>query len=61
MEPLEGTLPFDLLHRLLSAGSASGFYGWSAMNVGVMPLLIIDATATVWYVPSQRTSAREVA
>jgi MFS family permease len=41
----------------LSAGGAFNVLGWQAMNLGVMPLLIVAAAITVWYALGERRLA----
>ncbi|HXP73022.1 MAG TPA: MFS transporter [Stellaceae bacterium] len=48
------------LGSFASAGVYSGF-GWNGLNLGVMPLLLICASITVWYAMTQRAAARAAA
>ncbi|HUK09932.1 MAG TPA: MFS transporter [Stellaceae bacterium] len=41
----------------LTSGGAFNLLGWDAMNLGVMPLLILAAAITVWYALSERRLA----
>ncbi len=48
------------LGSLASAGVYSGF-GWNGLNLGVMPLLVVCAGITIWYVLNQRAAERTAA
>ena len=43
-----------------SAGVYSGF-GWTGLNLGVMPLLVLCVAITLWYAMSQRAAERTAA
>ncbi|MGE5201034.1 MAG: MFS transporter [Acidobacteriota bacterium] len=42
-----------------SAGGVFGTLGWNALNLLVLPLLLVVASITVWYVLNRRAAARE--
>ena len=44
-----------------SAGGVFGTLGWNALNLLVLPLLLVVASITVWYVLNRRAAAREAA
>jgi MFS family permease len=41
----------------LSSGAFIHYFGWSWVNVGAMPLLLVAAFVTVWYAAVQRRTA----
>jgi len=41
----------------LSSGAFIHFFGWNWVNIGAMPLLVIAATVTFWYVMGQKKAA----
>ncbi|MBT5458575.1 MAG: MFS transporter [Rhodospirillaceae bacterium] len=41
----------------LSSGAFIHFFGWKWVNVGAMPLLIVAACVTIWYVATMRKTA----
>tara|TARA_Y100000588_G_scaffold358947_1_gene417544 strand:- start:1121 stop:1537 length:417 start_codon:yes stop_codon:yes gene_type:complete len=38
----------------LSSGAFIHFFGWNWVNIGAVPLLVIAAAVTLWYVASKR-------
>ena len=38
----------------LSSGAFIHFFGWNWVNIGAMPLLVIAAAVTLWYVASEK-------
>ena len=41
----------------LSSGAFIHYFGWSWVNVGAAPLLIIAVGVTIWYAAQQRRPA----
>jgi hypothetical protein len=41
----------------VSSGALIHFLGWNWVNIGAMPLLVIAAIVTIWYVARNRTIA----
>ena len=41
----------------LSSGAFIHFFGWNWVNIGAIPLLVIAAGVTVWYVAGQKRAA----
>lgn len=41
----------------LSSGAFIHFFGWNWVNIGAMPLLVIAAAVTFWYVMGQKKAA----
>jgi MFS family permease len=45
----------------LAAGPALAAYGWSSLNIAVVPVLALAAAMTLWWVMSERVPKRAVA